>query len=289
MTLKDVLDKSTQFFKQKKIESPRLDAELLLGHALSMERMQLYLNFDRPMSEGDLSQCRELVKRRSTGEPVAYILGEKEFYGLSFKVNKDVLIPRPETEHIVDETLLWVKNNCIEGEKVKIIDLGTGSGCLAISLAKKIKNCEVVAVDISEEALVVAKKNAEINQVSSQVTFLRSDVLKLDPEVFKGACIVVSNPPYVGASDYIEAGVKAHEPHIALFAEDEGLRLIYDWSQRAINEAKGRNNFFMAFEIGDEHREKLTEFAKNKFSNLGARFVKDYSGLDRVFIVSKNS
>jgi release factor glutamine methyltransferase len=134
MKLKEVLDKTTAFFKDKKLDTPRLDAELLLSHGLKLDRIQLYMKFDQPLSDEELATCRELVRRRSQGEPVAYIQGSKEFYGFSFEVNSHVLIPRPETEHIIDEALKWATD---KDRELKILDLGTGSGCVGLTLLKK--------------------------------------------------------------------------------------------------------------------------------------------------------
>ena len=150
MKLKEVLDKSIQFFKDKKFESARLDAELLISHALKLERMQLYLKFDSPLTEKEVSDCREVVRRRSQGEPVAYITEEKGFYGLTFKVGPGVLIPRPETELLVEQALEFIKQNKLEAPK--ILDLGAGTGCIGFSILKNIPQATLVCVVQSSEA-----------------------------------------------------------------------------------------------------------------------------------------
>ena len=156
MKLNEVLNKSIQFFKDKKIESARLDAELLISHGLKIDRMSLYLKFDQPLTEIEISSCRELIRRRSLGEPVAYIVQEKGFYGLSFFVEHGVLVPRPETETIVDEVLAFVKKEKIENPK--ILDLGAGSGCIGLSILKNISTAKLVAVEKSESAQNVFSK-----------------------------------------------------------------------------------------------------------------------------------
>jgi release factor glutamine methyltransferase len=286
MKLKEVLDKTTAFFKDKKLDTPRLDAELLLSHGLKLDRIQLYMKFDQPLSDEELATCRELVRRRSQGEPVAYIQGSKEFYGFSFEVNSHVLIPRPETEHIIDEALKWATD---KDRELKILDLGTGSGCVGLTLLKKFPNARLVSVDISDEALKVAQRNAESLGVQDRVRFVHADAGNTDVvlqnyQAFMGQSkidILVSNPPYIANEDpLVEKDVRKFEPHTALFAADDGLALLKLWS--AQYSPKLSHPGLLLMEMGmsqgpimSEHLVKLGMFNE-------VRVIKDLSGHDRV-------
>lgn len=285
MTLKEVLDKTIQFFKDKQIETPRMDAELLLTKALNLSsRMDLYLKFDQPLKENEVILCREFVKRRSQGEPVAYITGEKGFFGLNFIVNKSVLIPRPETELIVETALNWIERHEIENPE--ILDLGTGSGCIIISLLAKLPHAHGVAVEKSVEAMEVAKQNAEKLGVSSRIIFVNKDVLQTDFEK-ESFDLILANPPYIAQDDQrVEKDVKAFEPATALFAEQNGKADLYAWSQLSAPwlKKKAIMLFEMGFEQGPEmlkHFDQLSTFQDNKI-------LKDLSGNDRVVAGEKN-
>ena len=284
MKLKEVLDKSTQFFKDKKLDSPRLDAELILAHALKLERIQLYLKFDQPLSDEELTTCRELVRRRSQGEPVAYIMENKDFYGCTFKVNSSVLIPRPETEQLVESALQWVEEN--PQENYNIVDLGTGSGCVGLTLLKKIPNSHLTAIDISEKALEVAKANAESLAVADRVDFIQADAGQMECQLRK-IDILVSNPPYIANDDAaVEENVKKFEPSTSLFAKDNGFSFLREWSVKYapfLND-KAIVVMEMGMSQGSEmksHFEKLKVFSK-------VDVIKDLSGLDRVIRGEKN-
>lgn len=286
MKLKEILDKTTQFFKDKNIDSPRLDAELLLAHGLKLERMQLYLKFDQPMGEAELATCRELVRRRVQGEPVAYILGSKYFYGYNFIVNSAVLIPRPETEHVVEAALNWAQD---KDTAYTIVDLGSGSGCIGQTLLKKLPNAKLVAVDMSDKALEVAKANAEALGVADRVQFVNSDAANVDQVLatvkdFTGTAeihILVSNPPYIASDDKdVEENVKKFEPEIALFAPENGLKFLRDWSQKYAPFLSDKAIVLM--EMGMTQGPAM----KAHFDGLGVfnkvDVIKDLASLDRV-------
>lgn len=285
MKLKEVLDKTIQFFRDKKIESPRLEAELLLAHGLKLERIQLYLKFDQPLAEEELAHCRELVRRRVQGEPVSYILGYREFFGNSFKVTPAVLIPRPETEQLVEEALNWAQSKGAMG----ILDLGTGSGCIGLTLLKKLPDAKLIAVDISQEALAVAQENAVKLEVSDRVQFVHadaataSDVLKAF-KTFTGKStvdIVVANPPYIASMDpSVEEGVVKFEPHQALFACDEGLALLKKWSQTYKNFLSDEG--LMLMEMGYTQGEAMKKHFQSLEVFQETRVIKDLSGHDRI-------
>lgn len=292
MKLKEILDKTTAFFRDKKIESPRLDAELLLAHGLKLERIQLYLRFDQPMKEDELSVLRELVRRRASGEPVAYILGYRDFFGHRFEVNSSVLIPRPETEHVVEEALRWSQD---KNASWGIIDLGCGSGCIGLSLLKELPNARLLAVDLSEGALAVAKKNAENLGVADRVRFVHADAA--DREIImpfykdfvgqENVNILVSNPPYIAHGDpQVEENVRKFEPNSALYADNEGLALLQKWSQNYAADLNAASIVLM--EMGLNQGPAMKEhFAGLKIFNE-ISVIKDLSGHDRVIRGVKN-
>lgn len=292
MKLKEVLDKTIHFFKEKKTDSPRLDAELLLAHGLGVQRIQLYLKFDQPLSDIELANCRELVRRRAQGEPVAYILGAKEFYGYNFQVNSAVLIPRPETEHIVEETLKWASEI---DQDYNIVDLGTGSGCIGLTLLKKLPQAKLVAVDLSEKALEVARANALALEVSDRVEFVLADAEDTDKVLttvknLSGKSkiqILVSNPPYIAAGDKdVEENVKKFEPDTALFAPENGLKFLQTWSRKygPFLDQQAIALMEMGMTQGPE--------MKKHFESLGifnqVDIIKDLASLDRVIRGVKN-
>ena len=292
MKLKEILDKTTNFFKDKGIETPRLDAELLLAHGLKLERIQLYLKFDQPMKEDELATLRELVRRRAQGEPVAYILGYRDFYKYRFEVNSHVLIPRPETEHVIEEVLAWTKD---QKSDLGLIDLGFGSGCIGLTLLKELPEARLVAVDVSAEALEVAKRNAESLGVQDRVRFVNADAANSDAVLtaYKELTgndridVLVSNPPYIASDDsQVEANVKKFEPNLALFADDQGLALLKNWSK--IYSPHLATKACMVMEMGMTQGSAM----KDCFSNLNVfsevKVIKDLAGLDRLICGVKN-
>jgi release factor glutamine methyltransferase len=214
----EVLRLSTTYLGDHGSTSARLDSELLCAQALGLRRLDLYLQFDRPLDEQELSAIRELVRRRGKGEPVAYITGQREFYGRGYAVTRDVLVPRPETETLVERALAALRGRTTEGARVA--DLGTGSGCIAISLAAELPGIEVIATDISAPALEVARSNAE--RLGVAVTFAEGSWADGLSGHFD---LIVSNPPYVttGELESVDRDVRDFEPHGALLGGDGGL------------------------------------------------------------------
>lgn len=291
MKLKEVLDKTTNFFKDKKIESARLDAELLLASGLGLRRIDLYVKYDQPLTDNELQTCREFVRRRGQGEPVAYILGNKYFFNHEFKVNSHVLIPRPETELLVEDAILWAQKSQLES--IKILDLGTGSGCIALSLLKELPSAQAIAVDISAEAIQLAQQNAEILGVQDRIQFIKSDAnditnvqnqFLIHEQRFN---LIVANPPYIDKNtNYTEKNVIQYEPHQALFAEQSGLQLLYHWSRAYVGflNTPGLMLMEMSFDQGEkmlEHFRSLQQFSEVKI-------IKDLSQLDRIIRGVKN-
>ena len=229
-TVKRLLTWTTDFLKKKGAESPRLDAEVLLSHVLDWPRVQLYTHFEEEVGERARSSFRDLVKMRSEGAPVAYLVGRKEFFSLPLVVSPAVLIPRPDTE-----TTVVVALDCLKGKHApRVADVGTGSGCLAMAIARHHPTARVVAIDISEEALAVARHNADALGLSDRVEFRLDDLLASGSEE-GGFDLIVSNPPYIPTGDIagLEPGVRDFEPHLALDGGRDGLRVV----DRLIGEA----------------------------------------------------
>lgn len=228
-TIKRLLEWTADYLGRQGSASPRLDAEVLLSHCCDCQRIDLYARFDDVPTGDPLERFRAMVKERATGAPVAYLVGHREFYSMSFQVNSDVLIPRPETEFLVIEALDAAKRILDDDKEASLmlVDVGTGSGCIAVSLAKHLPNANVIGIDISPAALEIATKNAEQHGVSEQVEFRTGDVLG----GFQGPGqpqIIVSNPPYIGESERstLMRDVVDFEPELALFAADDGMEII---------------------------------------------------------------
>lgn len=220
----DLINTTAQYFKDKHIENPRLNAEQLLAKILNMQRVDLYVAYDRPLAPPELDAYRGLVRRRAAGEPLQYILQETEFMGLPFKVSPAALIPRPETEILVEQVLELKKTAGLE--KPSIVDIGTGSGCIAVSLAKLWPESQIWAGDISDEALHLAEENARLNEVSDRIRFQRYDVFQPWLQEFPSAPdIIVSNPPYIALAEMnsLAAEVRDFEPQTALTDNADGL------------------------------------------------------------------
>lgn len=285
--LKSVLEWSTHYLKAQEFSSPRLDAELLLASVLNFQRIELYTKFDRPLTLEERGQFRVLLKRRALGEPVAYILGHKEFMGLRFVVNQDVLIPRPDTEILVEAVLAEMHRNTTK--PLRILDIGTGSGCIAISLLAKAgdQDISLEAWDNCPRALAVAQYNANALGVLSGCLTLKCcnalniDTWNSDATMFD---IIVSNPPYIGESEaaLLPRDVKDFEPHPALFAAREGLEFYHVITNFAARRLSPMGKMFL--EIGAAQGTSVLEICKiNGWER--ASLVKDYGNRDRVVII----
>jgi release factor glutamine methyltransferase len=215
-TVLKLLQWTAEYFRDKGIESPRLDAELLLSATLELDRVALYVNFERPLIADELARYREKVRRRADREPLQYILGETEFWSLPFSVNPAVLIPRADTEVLVEEALKRI-DGCSS-----VLDVGTGSGAIAVALAHEKPEIKVTALDCSQDALEVARGNARRNGVVERVACLAGDLNSLPPGPFD---MIVSNPPYIPSRDWeqLMPEVRDHEPRLALDGGDDGL------------------------------------------------------------------
>jgi release factor glutamine methyltransferase len=262
----EIIKKTTDFFAGKGVENPRLNAELLIGHALGLKRMQLYMQFERLLTEAELEKIRPLVRRRAQREPVQYIIGETEWFGLKLKIDRRALIPRPETERLAE-----LVTEFVTVAPTRILDLGTGSGALALGLAKHWPEARVVAVDRSAEALALARENAVLLALDSRVSFIESDWFAALPsdERFE---LIVANPPYLSDEETAaaEPEVQAHEPRTALVSPERGiadLRKIVAAALQFLN-AGG----LLALETGVAHRDELLKLcAEAGFSRSEAR------------------
>jgi release factor glutamine methyltransferase len=265
-TLLDVLKWTTEFFEERDVPSPRVDAEWILSHVFKIKRLEIYLRYAQPLEKKELETIRSLVIRRANREPLQYILGDTEFYGYKFLVNPNVLIPRPETEFLVERIINEVPKNS------KFLDIGTGSGAISVTLAKELPSAKVTALDISPQALETAKGNAKLNEVD--ISFIEADLF---PEQIEKFDVIISNPPYIDEEDFktLEPEITRYEPKLALVANDNGLILYKKILQQA--DAYLNENGIIYFEIGEKQAEAITEEArKNRFS-----FCETYKDLNQ--------
>ena len=277
----DLLKTTIAFFTDRKIDEPRLSGELLLCHVLGMERMQLYLNHDRPVSAAELETFRECTRQRIKGRPVQYIAGEAFFYGYRFSVDERVLIPRPETELVLEHGMERLAASALaSGKELSILDIGTGSGCIAVTLAHRLSAASLTAVDISKDALSVAGRNAETHGVADRIRFLRADALdaSLVDAVGGPFDMVISNPPYIPDSEWasLQDEVRLYEPRLALVA-NEGFE--YYRSIVAMAPQLVRKGGVLCFELHADGADGVRSMLGSGFSDI--QVVKDYGGLDR--------
>lgn len=280
-TVLRTLDWTRRFFTQQGVESARLDAELLLAHVLGIARIQLYVQYDRPMGVEERAAFRELVRRRATGEPVAYLIGRREFWSLDFEVNADTLVPRPDTEVLVEEVLARLRRpDAPWGDAPVIADVGTGTGCIAIALARELPGARVIATDVSGPALAVAQRNAATHGVEDRVRFLQGHLLR--PVTGEVLDAVVSNPPYIPSARVLELqrDVRNFEPRRALDGGPDGNAAYRELVPAAA--ALLRPEGLVAFEIGDAQQAAavLALLAQAGFVEPWQRA--DYAGLARV-------
>jgi release factor glutamine methyltransferase len=271
MTLLEVLRSSTSYLEKRKIESPRLNAEHLLSHVLGQKRLELYLGFENNLSETQLVPLRELIRRRGQGEPLQHLLGTAEFCGHTFLSDKRALVPRPETEELVELLKSEIRN-----PKSEILDVGTGSGVIALSLALHFPEAAVFGVDISEEALGLARENARRLGLADRVRFVPGNLLENLTERFD---LIVANLPYVAMKDRSSLSREVlHDPEVALFAGESGDELIHQLIEQA--PARLQAGGWLALEIGNGQTERLCELLRQKnYHDIQSK--NDYSGTPR--------
>ena len=280
MNFRKIINNGTLILRDNLISSAGLDAEILLSLSLNKTREEILLNLEDKLNTNQINNYNKLINRRKKKEPISYITGKKHFWNSEFYVNKNVLTPRPETELLVEEVLKRYKLV----NKINILDIGTGSGCILISLLKQHKKWVGTGIDISKMAIKVAKSNAKIQQVNNRIRFIKSDVDKFLTGKYD---LIVSNPPYINKIGYnnLDLGVKNYEPIKALYGGVDGLRII----EKIIGKSKFilKNNGILVMEIGLGQHQKVSEQLK-KSGFYVFKTVKDYQKIKRLIFAKKN-
>ncbi|MGH7214547.1 MAG: peptide chain release factor N(5)-glutamine methyltransferase [Tepidisphaeraceae bacterium] len=289
-TVRRLLEWTTGYFTRKDVDSPRLSAELLLAHVLNYPRIKLYTDYERPLGEKELKSYRSLVQRAGEHEPIAYLTGKAHFFNLEFDVTPDVLIPRPDTETLVENVLQFARHQT-GMETPRVLDLCTGSACIASAVASRLKSATVIATDVSERALEVARRNVQRHGLGERVTLLQGDLYDaVSGTVYAQPFdLIVSNPPYVptGQIEKLDRNVREYEPRGALDGGIDGLvvlrRILEGAPDRLV--AGGRLFIEIAFDQGQRAREIATEHERLE----DARILKDHAGNQRVLTARKRA
>ncbi|MDO9231751.1 MAG: peptide chain release factor N(5)-glutamine methyltransferase [bacterium] len=292
MNINQILADSIEKLKEKKIITPQLDAELLLGFILKKPREYVMIHPEHQLTKLQETGYKKILQRRLKHEPIAYILGQKEFYGLNFKVNKHTLIPRPETEHLVDAVISNLQ--LVNSKKIIIADIGTGSGNIIISIAKNNEQqsmssnkIKYFGIDISEKVLAIAKKNSKIHKLNNKIKFIKSDLLKYFIDhcsLITDHCIIIANLPYLSKKIYFSAmpDVKNFEPKSALLSGMDGL----DHYEKLFKQLKKilliTDHCSLILEISPEQKKSITKLIKKYFPNAHIEFQKDLAQKWRV-------
>lgn len=282
-TISSILDWTTLYFTKHGIENPHLEAEILLAHALLMKRIDLYVNHDKALNDEQLAAFKKLVLRRVKKEPTAYIIGHKPFMSLEFEVSKDVLIPRPDTEKLVEAVIDLSKKGM---NAPAILDIGTGSGAVAVSLAYYIKDADITATDISQKAIEIAGKNAVKHSVENRINFITGNLFENIPKD-KSYDIILSNPPYIPTEEIkkLQPEITGFEPVNALDGGKDGL----DYFRKIVDSINGflKPGGYLLFEIGFGQADKVVEIinAKGIFEDI--KVEKDHSEIDRIVMAKK--
>jgi release factor glutamine methyltransferase len=294
MTVLEAIQKSADFLGKKSVDSPRLQTELLLAHLLKMPRMKLYLNFERGLSQKEIDDFRELIKRRGQREPLQHIVGSTNFCGFEIAVNKSALVPRPETELLAEAgwKFLQAAPNQSEGEPTAL-DFGTGTGCIAIALAAKCPDAKIIALDISADAIALAKQNAERNKVAERIEFVQGNgfaALKnwwserpREPKENLQFDLIIANPPYIPKAEIetLQPEVKNFDPRSALDGGADGL----DFYRMFASQAKPflKSNGKLMLEFGDGQTEAIHQIFENE-KWIVEEIKSDYSQRERILI-----
>ena len=279
-TIAETLKQATATLRANAIANDVLDAQTLLAHALGCDRTHLIVNYNQPLTDEQQTNYQSLIARRASGEPLQYIVGQQEFFGLPFRVTPAVLIPRPETELLVEETIRLAQTLT---HAPIIVDVGTGSGCIAVSLARELEDARVYATDISAEALAVAQQNAATNGVTERIQFIHCDLLAGLPDGLQ-ADFIVSNPPYIAAHEMaaLQREVREWEPHTALTDDADGLSFYRRLLAEAPQHLKAEG--YLLCELGYLQAEAVTAMMKDGWSN--PYLLNDLQGIPRVLVVS---
>ena len=274
-TVQKVITWTTGHFQKKGMDNPRLDAEVLLAHLLGIDRMGLYLNYDTPLKEGERSIYRDMIQRRTAGEPVAYIIGHKEFWSMKFEVSPESLIPRPETEHLVEAAVRIGKGL---RPPLRVLEIGHGCGAVAIALATELAEAQIVAMDISPGAQSLAQKNAAAHGVGERIQFVLGDLYPPRQEPFGLIC---SNPPYIPTGEILHLApeLRDYEPLTALDGGEDGLRFLRDIVQGAPDFLIERG--WLLLEMGKGQDSQVSAMLQERgFSHID--LIPDYAGVKRV-------
>ncbi|MCL5020021.1 MAG: peptide chain release factor N(5)-glutamine methyltransferase [Patescibacteria group bacterium] len=280
-TVIKLLNWTVEYLQSRGFSSPRPEAEQLLGHVLNYKRLDLYLHFDESVAPHQLDQYRECIKRRLKHEPVQYITGETEFYSLPFTVRPGVLIPRPETEILVEQAITFCNERWKNEECINLLDMGTGSGNIAIALAKNLPAVSIAAVDISAEALEIARENAHKLEVENRIHFRRASLFEMGGIAWKDLHGIVSNPPYVSSTDFqtLPEEIRKYEPEEALLDQDDGFRFYPELCLRAQQWLCPGG--FLIVEVAMNGAPRVMQtFKASGFHNVAA--LPDLNAIDRV-------
>jgi len=285
-TIQKLLNWTTEHFTGRSIDSPRLSAELLLSHVLGMQRIELYTHFDNVVGKEQLDRLHDLVKRAAEYEPVAYLTGKTEFYSLELNITPDCLIPRPETELLVEKAIQFLRNR--SGTQM-VCDLCTGSGCVAVAIARNFDGADIIATDISDAALGVAAANIDKYKLKGRIKLFCGDLFEpiLAQSGGKRFDLIVCNPPYVTASEFeaLDKNVKDYEPKSALLAGKDGLEV----SKKVIEQADKflKSDAALMLEVGCGQEEPVRELLKSAECFLEVKVEKDFQGIGRVAIARR--
>jgi release factor glutamine methyltransferase len=286
-SIAEVLKKAERRLKDAGIQNPRLDAEVMLASVLGIERYRLFIIKNNLLDENATQKFINTVKKRCLGFPLQYLIGHQEFYSLDFFVGPEVLIPRPETELLVEHVIQWAQTRT---GRLKICDIGTGSGCIAVTLARYIPNAMIYATDISQDALNLARKNAKLHGVSAKITFLKGDVYQplFEYDLVDKLDVIVSNPPYIPSGDLkkLQKEIRDFEPLVALDGGKDGL----EFYRRIILGSRSflKPSGLLALEIGFNQGIRVTDTARKLNIFRSIKIKKDYSNKDRIFLAIRN-
>ena len=287
-TIKKLLEWTTNYFHSHDIDSPRATAEILLAHVLDLQRIDLYLRYDQPLIEEELTCFKALIRRRVLREPVAYILGQREFWSMKLSVSQDVLIPRPETECLVEQALAVLSADDATGDR-RILELGTGSGAIILALLSRMGPGIGFATDISIRALQMAKKNACLHGLADAVHFVCADWTQPIKALGGSFDMIVTNPPYIQTQQIqrLQPEIHRYEPRLALDGGDDGLKCL----RRIIFEAHIflKSGGVLMMEIGHDQRQPLEKIVMTSNHYESPVFHTDYCGYDRVLSAKKKS
>ena len=279
MNYNEILKKGENILKKNKIKNPYLDTELILSKVVNRKREQILLNISNKLKNWEIIAFKNYIERRQHKEPMAYILGYKHFWKYKFLTNKDVLIPRPDTELIIEEALKYLPTD----KSKKILDVGTGSGCIVVSLLKERPKCTATAIDISLKAINVAKTNAKLHQLENKINFINNDIDKYKSNYYD---LIISNPPYINIFDLsrLDDDIKFHEPKLALSGGLDGFKNIKKviLKSRKLLKIKGK----LIIEIGHKQKNNSIQILKKNGFYVN-KISKDLSGRDRCIISTK--